>query len=158
MPQFGRSSKSRLETCHPDLQRVFNRVVETYDCSILEGAREKSRQQMLFGTGKSTTLNSKHIPFEGWSYAVDAVPYPIAWGENEQKALLTAMKNRDAQNIKKLMNEYKMVFARFYNFAGFVQGVAAEMGVKIRWGGDWDSDRDFNDQKFHDLPHFELIR
>jgi hypothetical protein len=31
------------------------------------------------------------------------------------------------------------------------------MEVKLRWGGDWDSDKDTKDQNFNDLPHFELI-
>lgn len=36
-------------------------------------------------------------------------------------------------------------------------GVATMMGVKIRWGGDWDLDTDLKDNTFDDLPHFELI-
>jgi len=28
---------------------------------------------------------------------------------------------------------------------------------KLRWGGDWDSDKVFDDQNFDDLPHFELV-
>ena len=31
------------------------------------------------------------------------------------------------------------------------------MGIKIRWGGDWDSDTQVNDNKFDDLVHFEEI-
>ena len=32
------------------------------------------------------------------------------------------------------------------------------LDIKIRWSGDWDSDRSFAEQKnFHDLPHFELV-
>ena len=42
------------------------------------------------------------------------------------------------------------------SFAGYVQGVAEQLGIKIRWGGDWDSDFDFKDQTFNDLVHFEL--
>jgi len=35
-------------------------------------------------------------------------------------------------------------------------GVASQMGIKIRWGGDWDSDGSVCDNKFNDLVHFEL--
>jgi hypothetical protein len=28
-------------------------------------------------------------------------------------------------------------------------------GVKVRWGGDWDGDNDFHDNKPEDLPHIE---
>jgi peptidoglycan L-alanyl-D-glutamate endopeptidase CwlK len=34
--------------------------------------------------------------------------------------------------------------------------VASEEGVNVRWGGDWDGDRDIDDQTFDDLPHFEF--
>ena len=44
-----------------------------------------------------------------------------------------------------------------YLFAGFIKGLACSMGIKIRMGADWDGDFDTKDQKFHDLPHFELI-
>lgn len=35
---------------------------------------------------------------------------------------------------------------------------ARELGVSIRWGGDWDMDGDSKDEKFYDGPHFELLR
>ena len=41
-------------------------------------------------------------------------------------------------------------------FAGFVLGVANQMGIKLRWGGDWDQDFEVQDNKFDDFPHFEL--
>jgi len=44
----------------------------------------------------------------------------------------------------------------FYHFAGFVLGIAAVMGIELRWGGDWDMDDDLHDQTFNDLVHFEL--
>ena len=63
------------------------------------------------------------------SLAIDAAPSPIDWNDRE----------------------------RFFYFAGVVKGVAEEMGIKIRWGGDWDGDNDFDDQTFDDLVHFELV-
>jgi len=128
MPAFGRTSRSRLETCHPDLQRVFKKVVKTWDCSVLEGHRSKEKQDKLFSEGKSKVRwpNSKHNPEV--SMAVDVAPYPIDWED----------------------------LGRFYMFAGYVLRVAEEEGVKLRYGGDWDGDGRTADQTFHDLPHFEL--
>ena len=40
---------------------------------------------------------------------------------------------------------------------GFVEGVAAALGIKIRSGADWDMDRNVSDQSFIDLPHIELV-
>jgi hypothetical protein len=30
------------------------------------------------------------------------------------------------------------------------------MDIPLRWGGDWDSDTEVNDNGFDDLVHFEL--
>ena len=53
MPRFGKSSKKRLATCDNRLQKVFNEVIKTVDCSILEGHRSAERQDKLFEEGKT---------------------------------------------------------------------------------------------------------
>ena len=128
MPKFGKRSKAKLETCHPDLQRLFNEVIKHFDCSILQGERGEEEQNEYYRTGKSKLKfpQSKHNSSP--SLAVDVAPYPIDWNDKH----------------------------RFYYFAGFVKGIAASMGITLRWGGDWDGDNDLNDQTFFDLPHFEL--
>jgi len=35
---------------------------------------------------------------------------------------------------------------------------AKELGVSIRWGGDWNQDGNSKDERFYDGPHFELLR
>jgi len=42
-------------------------------------------------------------------------------------------------------------------FAGFVIGLAGGMGIKIRWGGDWDGDHNLREHSLSDLGHFELV-
>ena len=82
---FSKTSKSRLETCHDELQRLFNEVIKCKDCSILEGARSDERQEELYSQGKSQldgiTKKSNHqITKENpKSFAVDVMPYPINW-------------------------------------------------------------------------------
>lgn len=129
MYKFGKRSREALSTCHPDLQKVFNEVIKHVDCSVLEGARSIERQKTLVAQGKSKTMKSKHIPKNGVSHAADVIAYPIDWNDKERNLL----------------------------FAGFVKGVAAAMGIKIRMGADWDGDFSTKDQSFHDLPHFELL-
>jgi hypothetical protein len=130
MPKFGAASQKQLATCHRDLQRVFLRVVEAWDCTVIEGKRSEAQQRLYVASGASRKMDSKHVyPLNEPSLAADVAPYPIRWKD----------------------------YPRFYAFAGFVIGTAREMGVKLRWGGDWDSDHDFTDQDFHDLPHFELV-
>jgi hypothetical protein len=128
MPKFSKKSKKILSTCHEDLQLLFEIVIKEFDCTIICGYRGRYKQIVAFkrGYSKKQYPNSKHN--ESPAMAVDVIPYPIDWGDKE----------------------------RMYYFAGYVKRVALELGLKIRWGGDWNSDNVVNDQKFIDLPHFEL--
>lgn len=129
MPAFSENSKKRLATCHPELQRLFNEVVIYYDCTVLIGHRGEQAQNLAFTEGMSLQQwpNSKHNSQP--SLAADVVPFPVDWNDRR----------------------------RFYHFAGFVMGVAKGLGISLRWGGDWDGDIDFKDQRLDDLPHFELV-
>jgi hypothetical protein len=131
MPSFGSASERQLGTCHPDLQRLFRRVVLNWDCQIIEGKRSEAQQRVYLASGASRTLNSKHVyPLDGPSLAADVAPWPIRWND----------------------------YYRFYAFAGFVIGTATELGIKVRWGGNWSGDRDdIGHQIFNDLPHYELV-
>ncbi len=130
MPAFGPASLKQLETCDERLQRLFNEVIKHWDCTIVQGKRTESEEAQHLADGTSHTNHSKHVyPIGAPSLAADVAPYPIVWGDTK----------------------------RFYAFGGFVVGISTQLGIKIRWGGDWDSDRDLNDQKFNDLPHFELV-
>ena len=128
MPHFGKKSLERLKTCDKKLQKVFSRVVQTFDCTILEGHRGKGKQNEAFQKGNSQLRwpKGKHNKFP--SIAVDVIPYPINWKDRE-----------------------RMTF-----FAGFVLAIAEEMNISVRWGGDWDRDWKVNDNDFDDLVHFEL--
>lgn len=133
--RFGKRSKTNLCTCDIQLQLLFNNVVEQFDCSIIQGRRSKAQQNKYFAEGKSKVRwpNSKHNVLNptDLSRAVDVAPYingKISWDNNQ-----------------------------CYYFAGYVMRVADELGIKIRWGGSWDMDRDVNDQTFQDLTHFEIV-
>ena len=128
MPYFGKTSKERLNTCDSNLQKVFNEVIKHVDCSVLEGHREKDRQNKLFKEGKTKVKypNGRHNRQP--SSAVDVTPYPVDWKDRERQTL----------------------------FAGFVIGVASQMGINLRWGGDWDQDFQVVHNRFDEFPHFEL--
>ena len=128
MPKFGRKSKERLNTCDSNLQKVFNEVIKHVDCSVLEGHREKDRQNKLFEEGKTKVKYPDGRHNRQPSSAVDVTPYPVDWKDRERQTL----------------------------FAGFVIGVASQMGINLRWGGDWDQDFQVVDNRFDDFPHFEL--
>ena len=133
MYSFSPRSIGELNTCHPRLRMLFNEVIKHYDCSALKGFRDEQEQRMAFASKRSKVdwPNSKHnlIP----SVAADVVPYPVVWTGEE-------------------------AVRKFYHFAGYVQATAERMGVRVRWGGNWDGDKyDFADQNFYDLPHWELL-
>ena len=128
MPRFSTRSKSRLHTCDERLVDLFNEVVKGFDCTIIEGHRGKKAQDEAFNKGNSKVKfpNGKHN--QSPSVAVDVAPYPIDWSDRD----------------------------RFHYFSGYVLGIASKMGLKIRWGGDWDMDTKTKDNKFDDLVHFEI--
>ena len=129
MPKFSRTSMAQLRTCHEQLQRLLKAVVKDFDCAVLCGYRGKDEQNRLYLRGLTRVKypGSKHNHRP--SLAVDVAPFPIDW-----------------EDIR-----------RFYYFAGVVMGTARAMGIDIRWGGDWDRDTAVRDNRFDDLPHFELV-
>ena len=128
MPSFSKSSLAKLETCHSDLQKLFKEVIKHYDCTVVCGHRGKEEQDEAVRSGHSKLNwpNSKHN--QRLSLAADVVPYPVDWNDTK----------------------------RFMHFAGFVMGIASQMGIKIRWGGDFNQDLNFKNDRFLDYPHFEL--
>jgi len=132
MPSFGKTSKERLETCHPKLQLLFNEVVKRYDCTILCGHRNQADQDKAFAEGKSKLKWPKGEHNALPSKAVDVAPYITG-------------KDIDWNNTK-----------QFYHFAGYVLATAEQLGLNIRCGCDWDKDKDVDDQTFNDLVHFEI--
>tara|TARA_Y100000401_G_scaffold116268_1_gene121610 strand:- start:620 stop:1015 length:396 start_codon:yes stop_codon:yes gene_type:complete len=129
MFKFGKRSKRNLKTCDQRLQNILNEVIKHVDCSVIEGHRNQDRQNQLYKEGKTKVKfpNGRHNSYP--SLAVDVVPYPIDWEDRERMTL----------------------------FAGFVKGIAKGMyNIDLRWGGDWDSDFEVQDNRFDDFPHFEI--
>ena len=135
MPKFGKASINNMLTCDVRLQVLAEEVVKYHDCSCIEGWRSEKVQNTHFDEGRSKVRwpDGKHnnTTPEGLpcSFAIHLVPYPdLDWNDRE----------------------------RFYYFGGLVLGTARSLFIPLRWGGDWDMDDNFKDQKFDDLCHFEL--
>ena len=171
MPHFGATSTARLSTCDERLQMLFRVVVQDHDCTAIYGARAHDAQAAAFRGGRSRVQwpNSLHntvtpeeakrleIDPQPESLAADVAPWPLDWdtrvlkplrvqpAETSPGALVGTLDPRALKNL-----------CRFYHFAGWVLATASRLSIPIRWGGDWDGDRDFMDQTFDDLVHFEL--
>ena len=141
MNRYSKHSRGQLDTCHIDLRLVFETALPMYDHKILEGHREEEGQDRAYREGFSKVRwpdgNHNAKP----STALDASPYPVLF-----------------PNPAAPEKDQRLRLFRFYHFAGFIAGVATQLGIALRWGGDWDSDHDFSDQTFNDLLHYELLK
>lgn len=140
---FGKRSKEKLATCHPDLQLIANESlkVSRMDFGISEGYRTIEKQQEYFITGRSKVdgikIKGKHnycpsLAFDIYAYVPGKpnLAYNIA-----NLAYLGGIITSTSQ---RLLNE-------------------GEITHIIRWGFNWDMDGEIGtDQIFQDMPHFEL--
>lgn len=132
MYTFSKRSREQLNTCHPKLIKVLEAAIKKIDFSVVEGHRGEADQNRAVAEGNSRTRwpNSKHNKMP--SEAVDIWPYPFK-------------------------PEYWHQMEVWENLAKVILECAEELGIKIRWGGDWNQNGDWRDEKFIDGPHFELM-
>ena len=129
-------SEKRLEGVNAALVSVIRRAAKRvpFDLFVVEGLRSQARQAELYAQGRTKpgpkvtwTLESKHI--EG--RAVDLAPMidgVIDWKDTK----------------------------KFDQIAQAMFAAAKELGVKIRWGADWDTDGVPRERGESDSPHWEL--
>lgn len=131
MPYFGARSKLRLSSCHPHIQDVMNTVIPHIDFTIIYGFRNEADQTAAF----EARPQRSQVPWPQSTHntdpseGIDVAPFPIAWDDRERFTLL----------------------------AGMILMAAYDLGIVLRWGGDWDRDTEVKDNKFDDLGHFELV-
>ena len=131
----GLSQKDRQKLIKADdkLQLLVFEVSTQMNIIVIEAHRSVERQAKLYAEGKTKVKHSKHnyIP----SRAIDIAPYYkngnkiVPWDDHRP----------------------------FYFLGGLMMRSAKLHNIKLRWGGDWDSDTDFADQTYNDLVHYELI-
>lgn len=131
---FSKRSRQNLSGVHPDLCRVVKRALElsTVDFMVIEGRRTVQRQRELYNQGRTTpgpvvTWTMRSPHLTG--HAVDLLPAPYDW--------------KDPKNFDAVA---RAMFA-----------AADELGVKIRWGADWDMDGKSRERGESDSPHFEIV-
>lgn len=155
---FGAASLKKLEGVHPRLVSVATRALAILsetggpDMRVDCGVRTKAEQRKLYAQGRTDaelrrvgitehrgepkrakvtwTLESRHFVNKqsGYGHAVDLLPLPVDWNN--------------------LVPFNKVADAMFQ--------AARELGVRIRWGADWDGDGNRRERGEGDSPHFEL--
>lgn len=138
--EFGARSEGNLVNVDSDLVLLARTVLGygIFDFGITCGSRSKELQDRLYFEGRSKVRwpNSKHnLSIERKkALAYDFVIYvngKATYGEKHKPS--------------------------YYMAVGIFKGAAAELGINIRSGADWDGDFDTTDQNFHDLPHIEKL-
>lgn len=136
---YSHVSMSRLITCQKPLQLLAHAYLDLgiMDAHIQDGARDKATQDEYFATGKSK------LP---WPEGKHCAPVP---GVREESAAVDIVPVIDGQLS---WNNYHCSIQ-----AGAIWALSKQMGIPIRWGGNWDRDHEpITDQDFQDLVHFEL--
>ncbi|WP_211823924.1 M15 family metallopeptidase [Proteus terrae] len=113
--RLSRRSEENLRGVHPDLVKVVHRALEITDIDfmVIEGKRSEVRQRQLVASGKSQTMNSRHLT----GHAVDCAPLvnnKIPWND----------------------------WSYFKKVADVMMQAAKEFGVDIEWGGNWKTFKD----------------
>lgn len=119
--ELSERSLRNLKGVNSDMVSIVHRAIELTPVYfvVTEGLRTVQRQAELVAKGASRTMNSKHIT----GRAVDVAAFPggkLSWDFKYYLAISKAFKE-----------------------------AAEELGIRIRWGGDW--------KTFKDGPHFELL-
>ena len=109
MYSFSQRSKDRLKGVHPDLVKVMEEAIKEspLDFGITEGLRTLERQKELFESGKSQTMNSRHLR----GLAVDIAIF------------IDGTANWDLKN-------YRIV-------TDHIKTVSKKLGIPIQCGIDW---------------------
>ncbi len=107
-------SSERLAGVHKDLARIVRRALQlsTIDFSVLEGRRSLERQTLLYASGATKTLNSRHLT----GHAVDLG----AW----------------------VGGAVRWDWPLYENINQAMQLAATELCVPVAWGGNWQSFKD----------------
>lgn len=112
--KFSSRSEKNLQGVNPDLVKVTRRALEIseVDFGITEGLRSRYRQKQLVATGKSQTMNSRHLT----GHAVDVVAY--------------------------IGSQVSWEWPLYEKIAEAFRQASRELNIPVEWGGDWKTLKD----------------
>lgn len=153
--KFGNSSRQKLDTIHDDLVLIFEESlkVSQVDFGVSNGSRTIAKQQQYFNERKSK-INpenysleklmqiAKHLVDKDHPKSRAGDIYVYVPGKKELRY--------DVRYLSYLGGVITSTANRLFN--------EGRVKHKIRWGYNWDGDEEIGtDQRFQDMPHFELI-
>lgn len=134
---FDKASRQRFDGAHPLLQRLLVEARKRIAFTIMDSQRGRKAQEAAYkaGNSKATFGNSAHNYTP--AVAVDLAPIPLDWSKTQP-------------------------FIDIWNIIGYYnpstkagKGLAKDMQIPIRWGGDWNMNGKWSDDGW-DFPHYEL--
>lgn len=137
---YGRTSQKCRDSCAPPLIEVMDLglSLSPIDISIVRGWSGEDVQNMLFRTKAS----KKQWPFSEHNFMLDEKPHSKAFDFAPHLGREVGIPWKDTH--------------LFSFIAGVFFVAAGKIGVKLRWGGDWDMDGLTTDQTFMDWGHLEI--
>jgi peptidoglycan L-alanyl-D-glutamate endopeptidase CwlK len=128
--RFSAASLKRMVGVHPDLVAVAHYALRVSPIDFLVtptgGVRSQTQQLELVRKGVSRTTRSRHLT----GHAIDVV----SWKKGKASWTLP-----DALLVHQAFAD-----------------ASRALSVPLRWGGDWDGDGDWKDERFLDAFHHEL--
>lgn len=145
MYKLGSKSIKKLSGVHPDLVKVVKEAITTseVDFGVVFGVRTAAEQHELYLKGR-TKPGSIVTYKDGYKNKSNHQPKEDGYGYSVDLAVWTGV-TYDWNDIPK----YRLV-------AKAMLDAAKKLGIKIRWGADWDMDGSTSDERFLDWGHFEL--
>lgn len=156
MKKFGTRSINEINTMVDDLALIFMESIKVSDIDfgVTQGARSVEQQLEYFLDGKSKIDPRKYSESDLVAKAKHIV------NSLEPKSRAGDIYAFVPTNKKLAYDEKHLCF-----IAGVITATANRLfaenkiKTKIRWGGNWDRDGEIiTDQKFQDLPHFEIYQ
>lgn len=117
--KLGAKSNAELQGVHPDIVRVVRKAIlyTEQDFSVHDGLRTIEEQRVYVARGVSQTMNSMHMKQrDGFGHAVDLVPW--------------------------INGQLRWEWPPIYVVMAAVRKAAIEEGVRLRWGGCWQTIND----------------
>jgi peptidoglycan L-alanyl-D-glutamate endopeptidase CwlK len=168
MYYFSKDSKNKLSMAHWILAEIAKRAILILDIKVITTHRCKAEQNKAFQSGASKLEFPKSGHNGLPSKALDAMPYPVVWADK-----VSGKEKESAQSrVMFMAGIFFGIFADMQELARFRLAEQSKgrltltesdlkkdieiLKYKLRWGHDWDGDRDFFNSKFIDSPHFEL--
>lgn len=132
MAVLSNNSKKILATCDERIQKVVNEAIKDtpIDFTVTCGYRGEKEQNEAVAKGFSNVKYPKGKHNKKPSKAVDIVPYPKMWDASKE--------------------DFRML-------ADHILATGKRLGVKLKWGSDWNMNGRTDDERFIDSPHYELV-